>query len=77
MNKELHDVLAYLVMGIVWAAFIEKLDQLSPNRKLHYGDFDSRFKLIIAWPIYLTLFILTLIFNRNGNDKNGGGPRPI
>jgi hypothetical protein len=77
MNKELHDVLDYLVMGVVWAAFIEKLDQLSLVRRLHYGDFYSRFKLIMAWPIYLIVFILSLIFNQNNNDKNRGGPRPI
>ena len=77
MNTDVQHILAYLVMGIVWAAFVERLDQLSPVRRLHYGDFDSRFKLVLAWPIYLTMFVLAFIFNRKDNDKNGGGPRPI
>lgn len=58
----LHDLVTYLILGLIWGAFIEYTESRQTNRQIP-KTIIARAIVILTWPI--TVFIMLLGMIRN------------
>ena len=56
-------MLIYFIIGLLWGALFEWLDNLAPVKSLADTDILARVILVVLWPIMLTVFIISYLLN--------------
>lgn len=54
--------LLYLLLGLLWGAFIEHMDKQTGKNRLP-RTFTAMMVIVLTWPFMLVLFIVTFIKN--------------
>lgn len=55
-------ILFYVLVGLLWGAFIEHMDRQTGKNRLP-KSFTAQLVIIVTWPVLVILFILTFIKN--------------
>lgn len=72
MTQNVTDILNYIAAGVMWAGMVEDIDSMQKVRALKYGDIKSRLYLVLAWPLLLINFAISILIG----PPPGGGPTP-
>jgi lipopolysaccharide/colanic/teichoic acid biosynthesis glycosyltransferase len=56
-------MLIYFIIGLLWGALFEWLDNQAPVKSLADTDVLARVILVVLWPIMLTVFIISYLLN--------------
>jgi len=61
-TKLLHDLATYLILGLIWGAFIEYTESKQANRQIP-KTLIARVVVVLTWPITVFIMILGMIRN--------------
>lgn len=57
----------YFIIGLLWGALFEWLDNMAPVKSLGQTDILARVILVVLWPIMVLVFIISYLNNRPPN----------
>jgi hypothetical protein len=64
-------MITYIIIGLLWGALFEWLDDQAPVKSLGQTDILARIILVCLWPIMILIFIISYLNNKPPSGTSG------